>query len=1010
MSGAELRGGFESLLFKWAGVEGVSTTGRGEHVDGRHVAFLEKFFGSSIQQTLGNTVSANPNAAHSVALEKAFNTIVSGLLTRTLSTAAVTIVLTSGKVLEALESPYFQLIGLRYDPETDAYHGSATRVIDAVIKNASGPPAQKLAYFDQQIVALSGLKYEFFDDSAVQYRAAIEDGLGHIQDAALRQYVLALLDKPVTAGTASENAITGNASAEMVWSKGGNDLVKGGDGNDTYVWARGDDNDTFNDSSLWGGNADRLLLVGVNPDDVSFERGPGDTIIVVIAPSAPGGSNGGRIAIVDAISTWHDAGIERIVLADGTVWTKAELTSVILEKARTASDDVIQGFHNFDDMIDGGAGNDTLIGDNGNDTLRGGLDDDILRGGEGNDTYVYARGHGNYTLIDNYVAGGTADKLRFTDINVSDVRFSRDGNNVILIVDPSTPGGSDGGRIVLTYTLGVYHESGIGLVQFADGTMLDRDALRAKVFAALQTAGDDVIVGSNANDTFFWSRGDGNDTFDDSGVFGGTADRLRLVGVDPDDVRFDYDGSNHVTLVVAPSTPSGADGRRITLTSALSDYWETGIERIVFDDGTVWQKADLPSLIIDRYSTSGDDVIQGTRYDDTIDGGAGNDTIRGAEGNDTIKGGLGDDILRGDEGNDTYTYVRGDGDDTIVDSSAWGGDADTLRLIGIDPLDVSRERVAGNDDVLVIAPSTPGGADGARLTLTGGIVNFFDAGIERTVFDGGTIWTKADLLSLPSTLRGTARADTIWGTDGDDLFIGGGGNDVLRSGAGSDTFHYASGDGSDFLDEESGATAYVDTLVFTDLNADDVSLRKSGNDLLVTVTATNHVIELDEQFYSPTQHWGIDRIEFADDTVWDRSDLDAILLAPNYVHGTASAETLWGTDGNDIFIGGVGSDVLRSGVGSDTFRYPSGDGSDFLDEESGSTAEVDILVFTDLDADDVSLTKSGNDLLVTVTATNHVIELDEQYWSPTQHWGIDKMTFADGTIWNPSQIDDHLVT
>lgn len=128
------------------------------------------------------------------------------------------------------------------------------------------------------------------------------------------------------------------------------------------------------------------------------------------------------------------------------------------------------------------------------------------------------------------------------------------------------------------------------------------------------------------------------------------------------------------------------------------------------------------------------------------------------------------------------------------------------------------------------------------------------------------------------------------------------------------------------------------------------------------------------------------------------------------MHGTASAETLWGTDGNDIFIGGVGSDVLRSGVGSDTFRYASGDGSDFLDEESGSTAEVDILVFTDLDADDVSLTKSGNDLLVTVTATNHVIELDEQYWSPTQHWGIDKMTFADGTIWNPSQIDDHLVT
>ncbi len=73
--------------------------------------------------------------------------------------------------------------------------------------------------------------------------------------------------------------------------------------------------------------------------------------------------------------------------------------------------------------------------------------------------------------------------------------------------------------------------------------------------------------------------------------------------------------------------------------------------------------------------SSGNDVIIGTDYDDTIDGGGGNDVIYGdasdnAVGNDYIVGGDGNDVIYGDDpdtplvgGNDVL--IGGDGIDDL---------------------------------------------------------------------------------------------------------------------------------------------------------------------------------------------------------------------------------------------------------------------------------------------------------------------------------------------------------
>ena len=56
---------------------------------------------------------------------------------------------------------------------------------------------------------------------------------------------------------------------------------------------------------------------------------------------------------------------------------------------------------------------------------------------------------------------------------------------------------------------------------------------------------------------------------------------------------------------------------------------------------------------------SGDDRLQGSKYNDRLDGGAGNDFISGGRGNDTLLGRTGNDIIHGEAGNDRLSGGKG---------------------------------------------------------------------------------------------------------------------------------------------------------------------------------------------------------------------------------------------------------------------------------------------------------------------------------------------------------------
>ena len=189
----------------------------------------------------------------------------------------------------------------------------------------------------------------------------------------------------------------------------------------------------------------RCVLEGLNPSAVSVARS-GNDVRVIIAESAPGAGDGGSILLKDSVNDWFGQGIEQIQFADGTVWSRADIRTMLISAAGTPGDDVITG-SSSSDIIAGGHGNDTINGNGGADI------------------YIYNRGDGNDIIADN-ATDNVVDTLTVTGISPSQVSLVRNGVDVTLVIAESAPGAGDGGSIQLKEQLDWFYERGIEQVVF----------------------------------------------------------------------------------------------------------------------------------------------------------------------------------------------------------------------------------------------------------------------------------------------------------------------------------------------------------------------------------------------------------------------------------------------------------------------------------------------------------------------------------------------------------------
>jgi Ca2+-binding RTX toxin-like protein len=130
-------------------------------------------------------------------------------------------------------------------------------------------------------------------------------------------------------------------------------------------------------------------------------------------------------------------------------------------------------------------------------------------------------------------------------------------------------------------------------------------------------------------------------------------------------------------------------------------------------------------------------------------------------------------------------------------------------------------------------------------------------------------------------VTGTSDSEFLAGTDGADTIAGGAGTDILYGGLGSDTYMYLKDDGFDAIIDFAGADD-VDTLQLADLNPGDVTVTADGTDLMIhnrsrTAIDDNHqaytTLFLVGQFEGDGS--GVEQIQFADGTIWDRDAIAA---------------------------------------------------------------------------------------------------------------------------------------
>ena len=995
---AEFRnGGFENVLYRWAGVETSIPVGPDEHSHQIQVlaAFIGRPFGELTPHQLETLEAAWPElvkqmgvlflfqAAQNPALEPLLALarqvtqldVNSSTYLDQIATLTETALADAAAVTPAYD--YLErFVGLSLDPASGEMIGDFDAFVRAFLSDQPSFFAEFASPGGGGSVSLSSVEGEirhpwtawYEDQGSLLFTVA--GAMGIAPDYVLnvtgwrwlaggmsRHYGSAgtdLLDFDVTYyqldingppnethdqllfGYGGDDELRGNDGVDRLVGGTGNDLLQGGSDSDMYVYASGDGLDQIIDAS---GSADTIYFSSeLNRADLRVTRltGTNDLLLYFGDPSQG----------IVLTNQWSSSGaaIEQVHFVAEDAADPGDLASLYLATVATDGADTIVGSWASERLI-GLAGDDTLSGADGSDTIDAGAGADLLDGGDGNDILV----------------GG-------------------DGADTLLgeLGDDQLRGGS----------------------------------------------GDDLLRGGAGDDVYTFGIGDGDDAIDDSiavGNRGGTDTVEFGPGIDPADVAVLQSG-NDLILTIA-----GA-GDRVTLRGTMDNQGDSErIERVVFADGTIWLHAHLFALA--TAPTSGNDSFIGGPEDEGLAGGAGDDTLIGNHGNDSLDGGSGIDMLRGGKDDDTYVFGRGYGQDTVADNIVVdnrGGSDTVLLAADLLPADISVVQADGGRDLVIRINGTSD-----QLTLDNTITDGH-ARIERLVFADGTVWTYEHMLALTTGgtpgddsisgdssanfLAGGAGNDTLTGNGGDDRLDGGTGTDVLKGGAGNDTYVFDLGYGLDRIADNiavgnRGGFDTVELGVGLLPSGIGVTQATGGSDLVVRILGTSDQLTLDNTVSDGNAR--VEQLVFADGTVWTYEYMLALATtatagddvfygdaSSNILAGGSGNDTLTGNLGDDSLEGGTGNDLLRGGAGNDTYIFNLGDGADIVRDNiatgnrgGADTLRVDVLPWEI----EIVQADSGRDLIVRILGTTDQITLDNTISDTNAR--IEQLVFADNSTW-----------
>ena len=577
----------------------------------------------------------------------------------------------------------------------------------------------------------------------------------------------------------------------------------------------------------------------------------------------------------------------------------------------------------------------------------------IYNGKSGSDRYIIAPGCGNVYIRD-YCENNAGDEDTIVlDYDTSDttIYFYRDGNDLFIIDEKNDN---------LIFVENYFDYCRVEYIQIASDIILDYKDVCRITNVVYGTDEDDELAGYRESTLVCGYKG--NDTITAEGgdnyfVFAGEGDDVITVP-DGNDLIFCGSGNDTVTLNREANRLFSAD--------------------------------DPQSNII--FAEEGDDTIN-------------------TNGNTIVVGGKGDDIINSGFGDDVFVYYNGDGNDTITDSinAFSNGGTDILLFADLYPDDIYVRRDKG---FTFYVKDESGSVQIPGVYQNG--ASKYKEPIEYVVFADKTVWNLDDYLDKSRYIENTSEfegRDTlgyfITGTDGDDKYITGGGGDTIRpgkgndyinAGGGTDTVIFCRGDGHDIFDED-GKGCYPaggeDTVLFEDINSDEVRIVQTGAALIIKVNGSDDAVELPGIYYtglSGPLH-PIEKAQFADGVVWTFDEM----LSMARIEATDGDDTFAITNETHILCCGKGNDNIRGYEEDDTYLYELGDGHDVIVDGSIWGQSYDTICFGEgIEPNELKVDIDGNTIVISIPDTEDSVTITKGQ--------IECFKFANGRVWSQENI------
>ena len=519
---------------------------------------------------------------------------------------------------------------------------------------------------------------------------------------------------------------------------------------------------------------------------------------------------------------------------------------------------------------------DVLIGKAGNDTINGGGGDDYIDGGAGNDTLTGGAGNDTFN-----VSAGT-DTI--TDLSSGDALIVSSGATVnATVVAPgfsATSATSNAGTANLTsngFTVNL--SAAIG----SNGFKVTNTGIAATFTGSAQNdtlvggAGDDTLYGGLGNDTLI--GGVGNDNFN---VDAGTDSITDLSGTD---VLVVSSGATANATVSAAFTATAATSNNGTA-SLTSKGFAVNLSTVTLGNGFTVT------------NTGGATTFIGSGQNDTLVGGTGADVLTGGQGSDNLTGGGGADTFNVDFGSDTITDL-GNGNDVLVVSS---GATATATVFG------------------AFTASTATRNDGtANLNSNGFAVDLSKAAGNKgfTVKNTGSA----------ATFTGSTQNDTLIGGTGNDTFAYNivGGADTIDGGAGSDTLNISGTGANDTLSLIWNGLTITNFQGGTVTNVENINIDLLGGIDTISYDGSNAGVSIILGF-NGTATTSTSGTATGLSSIKRVTNVTGTGFADTLT-GNSSSNTLIGGAGDDTLDGGAGADILTGGSGKDRFVFSNGFGT-----------------------------------------------------------------------------------